>query len=216
MEKKTDVNELERLFVKKKVLDMGQLYKALDTLSRVTVFRHLKKLEYLTSYTHSGKYYTLPSIAQFDENGFWRHGDIGFSLHGTLMDTLQYVITTSESGKTNSELEKLFQVRVQNSLQKLLKPQKIKIMSSGKPMLYISSDLSISQQQIEKRQKLGNRKKLPPWIIAEILIACIQTLSVSPNMEDVLKWLKKRGTSITKEQVEQVFEEEDLEKKTPD
>jgi hypothetical protein len=30
-----------------------------------------------------------------------------------------------------------------------------------------------------------------------------------------MKWLKKRGSSITKEQVAQVFEEEGLEKKTP-
>jgi hypothetical protein len=129
---------------------------------------------------------------------------------------LQYVITTSESGKTNSELEKLFQVRVQNSLQKLLKPKKITVMNSEKPMLYVSPDSSIGQQQIEKRQKVADKKKLPPWVIAEVLIACVHTLSVSPNMADVLKWLKRRGSAITREQVEQVFEEENLEKKTPD
>jgi len=215
MEKKTDISELERLFAGKKVLDIKQLCKALDTQSRITVFRHLKKMEYLTSYTHSGKYYTLPSIAQFDENGFWHHGDIGFSSQGTLMDTLQHVITTSESGKTNSELEKLFQIRVQNSLQKLLKPKKIIVMSSEKPALYISPDPYIGGQQMERRQKVGKKQKLLPWIVAEVLIACIHTLSISPNMEDVMKWLKKRGSSITKEQVAQVFEEEGLEKKTP-
>jgi len=86
---------------------MNQLFKALNTTSRATVFRYLKQLHHLTSYTHNGKYYTLPEIAQFDRDGFWYYGDVGFSRHGTLMNTLSHVITMSESGKTNFELEKL-------------------------------------------------------------------------------------------------------------
>ena len=216
MGKKDILDCLKVLFLKNKVLDMKQIQKIISATSRMTAFRYLQELDYLTSYTHMGKYYTLPEIAKFDKDGFWHYGDVGFSSHGTLMDTLQYVITTSESGKTNSELEKLFQLRVQNSLQKLLKPKKITIMSSTKPMLYINPDPSIGQKQIEKRQKVADRKKLNPWVIAEVLIACVHTLSISPSIEDVMKWLKKRGSAITKEQVEQVFEEENLEKKTPD
>lgn len=216
MGKKDLLNKIRALFLKNKVLGMQQLQKAIQTTSRRTVLRYLSELRCFTSYTHTGRYYSLPDVVQFDENGFWHYGDIGFSSHGTLIDTLQHVISTSESGKTSSELEKLFQVRVQNSLQKLLKPKKITVMSSEKPILYISSDSSIGQQQIETRQKVGNRKKLPPWIIAEILIACVHTLSSFPNMEDVMKWLKRKGSSITREQVAQVFEEENLEKKTLD
>jgi hypothetical protein len=216
MEKKDLLDKTKALFFKNKVLDMRQLQKAIQTHSRRTVLRYLNELHCFTSYTHTRRYYALSEVVQFDENGFWHYGDIGFSSHGTLMDTLQHVITTSESGKTNSELSKLFQVRVQNSLQRLLKPKKITVASAEKPMLYISSDPSIGQQQIEKRQKAAVGKKLPLWIIAEILIACVHTLSASPNMEDVMKWLKKMGSTITKEQVKQVFEEEHLEKKTPD
>ena len=195
---------------------MQRLQKTIQTTSRRTVLRYLNELDYFTSYTHTGQYYTLQEIAQFDEDGFWHYGDIGFSSQGTLMDTLQHVIATSESGKTNSELEKLFRIRVQNSLQKLLKPKKITVMSSGKPALYINPDPSIGRQQIEKRQKVAKKQKLLPWIVAEVLIACVHTLSISPNMEDIMKWLKKKGSSITKEQVAQVFEEEGLEKKTLD
>jgi hypothetical protein len=216
MRKKELLIKLRAIFLKNKVLDMQQLKKTIQTTSRRTVLRYLNEMHCFTSYTHTGRYYSLPEVVQFDENGFWHHGDVGFSSHGTLMDTLQYVITTSESGKTNSELEKLFQIRVQNSIQKLLKPKKITVMSSRKPMLYINPDPSIGQQQIEKRQKIADRKKLPPWVVAEVLIACVHTLSGFPNMEEVMKWLKRRGSAITMEQVEQVFEEENLEKKTPD
>lgn len=216
MGKEDVLNKTKAFFLKNKVLKTEQLQKFMNVTSPRTVFRYLKELHSLTSYTHIGQYYTLPEIAQFDENGFWHYGDIGFSSRGTLMDTLQYIITTSESGKTSSELDKLFQIRVQNSLQKLLKSQKITVMSSEKPALYISPDPHIGQQQIKKRQKVGKKEKLLPWIVAEVLIACIHTLSSSPNKEAVMKWLKKRGSSITKKQVIQVFEEEDLEKKTPD
>jgi hypothetical protein len=63
---------------------------------------------------------------------------------------------------------------------------------------------------------VGNRKKLPPWITTEVLIACIHASPTSLNMEKVIERLKSRGSSITREQVEQVFEEENLEKKTLD
>ena len=35
---------IQALFQKEKVLDMSQLYKALETSTRMTVFRYLKKL----------------------------------------------------------------------------------------------------------------------------------------------------------------------------
>ncbi len=71
---------LRKLFDKKTVLDMPQVCMALSTMSRTTGFRYLRELHHLTSYTHNGIYYTLPGIAQFDSNGFWYFGDIGFSV----------------------------------------------------------------------------------------------------------------------------------------
>jgi hypothetical protein len=217
MVEKTALDKMRAMFKKKQVLDMDQLRKLARTSSRVTVYRHLRKLEYLTSYTHNGKYYTVPDVAQFDKDGFWHSGDIGFSSHGTLMNTLAHVITTSKAGKTNSELEKQFRTRVQNSLQLLMKPNKIAKASQSKPCLYVSPDLSVSEQQIKGRAKWGsNRKKLPDWIIGEILVETIRSFSMSPGINDVVKRLAKRGSLITREQVEQVFEENELEKKTSD
>jgi hypothetical protein len=198
------------------VFDMEQLQKTIHTTSKRTVFRYLQRLHCLTSYTHNGKYYTIPKIAQFDKDGFWHFGDIGFSEHGTLMDTLIHVITTSEAGKTNSELEKHFRTRVQNSLQNLLKPNKIAKASQTKPCLYVSSDPEVSDQQIKKRAKVGSRKRLPNWIVGEILIETIRSFPGQPEIDDVAKRLSKRGSLITHEQVRQVFEENNLEKKTLD
>jgi len=111
--------------MKRRVLDIKQLYKAIGATSHATVFRYLRELHHLTSYTHKGEYYTLPEIAQFDSNGFWYYGDVGFSAQGTLVDTLAHAIMISESGKTNSELEAHFRVRVQDALHTLLSKNKI-------------------------------------------------------------------------------------------
>ena len=214
MKKTTErLQTLQNAFKKSRVLDMQALQAAIGSSAPATIHRYLKQIDYLTSYTHNGKYYTLPEIAQFDENGFWYYGDIGFSVKGTLIDTLAYVITISNSGQTNSELEQQFRTRVQVSLRTLLESNRIARKKVVNHNLYISPETFVGQQQIDKRQKIGKREKLPPWIIAEILIACVHTLPVSPNIEEVMKWLKKKGSSITKEQVVQVFEEEELKKK---
>src|SRR5205085_12345078 len=87
------LDKLRALFDKERVLDIMRLYQAIGSTSRATAFRYLQDLKHLTSYTHSGKYYTLPEIAQFDDKGFWHYGDIGFSSQGTLMNTLVHVIS---------------------------------------------------------------------------------------------------------------------------
>jgi hypothetical protein len=216
MIKNERTNTLRAIFEKYKVLNMNEIYKALQSTSRATVFRYLHDLNHLTSYTHNGKYYTLPEIVQFDEEGFWHFGDIGFSSRGTLMNTLVHIITMSESGKTNSELEKYFRIRVQNSLQKLLKPNRIAMAKPAKSILYISPDTTIGNQQIKRRTEVGYRKRLPDWITAEILVETIKLAPVQPGIDDVANSLIKRGSLITREQVKQVFEENDLEKKTLD
>jgi len=213
MSKKHVLELLKAVFEKQRVLVIDQLYDLINTKSRVTVFRYLRELGYLTSYTHNGRYYTLPSIAQFDQDGIWHYGDIGFSSHGTLMDTLAHFITTSQAGKTNCELEKLCRTKVQNSLQNLLRPKKIAKASQAKPCLYVSPDLTISEQQIKMRSAVGSKKRLPEWMVGEILVETIRSFPVQPNIEEVMRRLSKRGSSITREQVKQVFEENALEKK---
>lgn len=215
MPRKEALIALTALFEKQRVLNMNQLRKALDTTSRATAFRYLQELHHLTSYTHNGKYYTLPGIAQFDQDGFWYFGDIGFSVHGTLIDTLSHVIKMSESGKTSSELEKYFRTRVQNSLQNLLKAKKIATVKPANRHLYVSPDPAVSDRQIKRRTEVGSRKQLPDWVVGEILVETIRSFPVQPEIDDVVRRLVKRGSLITREQVVQVFEENDLQKKTP-
>lgn len=216
MSEKQNLDMLQGLFKNEKVLDMPQLRDALGASTRVTAFRYLRKLNHLTSYTHNGKYYTLPEIAQFDPKGFWYYDDIGFSSRGTLVDTLAYVITVSESGKTNSELEAHFRTQVQDALRTLLHRKQIARTKPGNRHLYVSADPISSDQQIQRRAEIGGRKRLPDWIIGEVLVETIRSFPTLPKIDEVAKRLSRRGSLITYGQVKQVFEEHALEKKTLD
>ncbi len=45
----------------------------------MTVYRRLKSLSYLASYSQRGKFYTLPNIPDFNDMGIWSHQRVYFS-----------------------------------------------------------------------------------------------------------------------------------------
>ena len=63
---KYSANRLANLFRVKKIATMAELKEALGTDVDMTVFRKLQELDYRTSYSHRGRYYTLAKIAEFD------------------------------------------------------------------------------------------------------------------------------------------------------
>ena len=45
--------------------------------------------DYLTSYSHGGRFYTLREIAHFGANGLWSSSPAWLSRHGTLLATAE-------------------------------------------------------------------------------------------------------------------------------
>jgi hypothetical protein len=54
-----------------KIATLPELKSALGTAADLTVFRKLKLLDYLSSYTHRGRYYALRETVRFDDAGLW-------------------------------------------------------------------------------------------------------------------------------------------------
>ena len=52
-------DELHSLLLRNNIATLDELKQALGTSVDVTVFRKLKPLDYLTSYSHRGRYYTI-------------------------------------------------------------------------------------------------------------------------------------------------------------
>ena len=89
---------LAQFLERKKVATMQELKQASSADVMMTVYRLLKKLSYLTSYSHNGKYYALKKTVKFDDQGLWSFRSIRFSKYGTLLKTLARVVSDSDGG----------------------------------------------------------------------------------------------------------------------
>lgn len=144
-------DKLTETFHNKKVLNMCTIKTVLGTGSKMTVLRKLKELEYYASYSHAGRYYTLDEIARFNRYGLWSFEDIYFSSHGSLVNTLEYLISTSEAGCFAAELQELLQVRVHNALAGLYASERVQRAQIGSQYLYINT--AAGKHQLERRKR---------------------------------------------------------------
>ncbi|MEA2114238.1 MAG: hypothetical protein U9P36_02500, partial [Thermodesulfobacteriota bacterium] len=71
--------DAELFLIKNKISMLNDLKEAVGTKVDMTVFRILKSLSSRSSYSHGGRFYTLDSIAEFDDNGLWCHLSVCFS-----------------------------------------------------------------------------------------------------------------------------------------
>lgn len=208
-----ELDSLRKQFKKRRVLEISEIMRLLATTSRSTAYRHLKQLNYLSSYSHNGKFYILRELAKFNKEGLYRLGDIGFSKHGTLADTITHIVENSEAGKTSSELEHQFHIRVKNTLLNLIKTKQISREKwEGKLFVYLSAERGKRQQQLKKRRG-ESRKAMPEWLVLEVLVEIIRASIEVVDVRIIASRLLKRGSLISQAQVQQVLETYDLEKK---
>jgi hypothetical protein len=144
--------KLVALFHERLVLTLPEIKNVLHTNSTMTAHRKLHTIGYQTSYSHSGRYYTLKEIAEFDRNGLWEFNHIYFSKHGKLAATIEHVVTTSPAGYFASELKQLLNVFVLNELKKLHHEGKLKRQQIGREFLYLSTSIGSVQLQRRKEQ----------------------------------------------------------------
>jgi len=132
--------------------DLPALKQVLGTSAALTVFRKLRQLDYLSSYTHRGRFYTLREIARFDEHGLWSHEDVWFSRHGTLVATLEAWVTGSPQGWFADELAEALHVAVQDPLHDLVWQRRLRRTEVVDRFLYTAAEARRSQDQIRDRR----------------------------------------------------------------
>ena len=166
-------DELRLLLLRNKIATLDELKQALGTAVDVTVFRKLKPLDYLTSYSHRGRYYTLREIARFDDSGLWSRAEAWFSRFGTLLATAEGFVLRSPRGYFADELAPVLHVVVQDALHQLTQQGRISRQIVSGRYLYTAMD-----QTVQRRQLLARRAvELVPTV------ADVAVLDVSP--EDV-------------------------------
>lgn len=142
---------LREMLLEQSIATMDDLKAALGTDTDLTVIRKLKELDYHTSYSHRGKYYTLAETARFDELGLWSFDTAWFSKHGTLVKTVEVLVETSESGRYAEELECILKVSVKDALRKLYEENRLHREKVGNRWLYCSKDPHRLKKQLEYR-----------------------------------------------------------------
>ncbi len=211
------LKKLQTFFKKNKIASMDDLFSLLETTSRMTVFRRLQELSYLSSFTHAGRYYTLKSIIHFDPNGLWFCDGIGFSQFGNLKETIRHLVNQSVAGKKHSELEEQLQVRVHNPLLELVRMNKIARQSFDKRFLYLNPQSDKTEQQMVNRQQNHTGcldDVLPDSLVIEVLSEIIRSNQLEIDCQKIASRLLKNGINISAKQCFDLCQRLGL-KKTP-
>ena len=137
-----------------KIADLPELKRILGTDTDLTVFRKLKLLDYLASYTHRGRFYTLPEIAHFDDQGLWSHEGVWFSRHGTLLATVEIFVNQSAQGYYAHELADELHAEVQQPLRHLVAQQRLARIEIDGQFLYTSIDSASRRKQTLARRSV--------------------------------------------------------------
>lgn len=150
-----NAQDLERVLRQRTVCTFEQLADALGTDSRMTVFRKLAVVPYLTSYSHRGKYYALRSSCQFDASGLWSHRGVWFSTDGTLLDTSKRFVEQAPAGYSASELDNALHVQTRQSLLRLVHRHLIERQRLAGAFIYFALDQARRQRQINARGQIA-------------------------------------------------------------
>jgi len=210
-------NQIRKLLQSKKVMSLKQIRHEIPDRPRSSLFRDLKKVELLTSYSHSGQHHALKSRVKFNHNGLWFYEQITFSKYGTLKNTLVQTILNSPAGMTHKELKILLRIQVQNSLTHLIKIHLLQRRSlADQVFVYLYHDDSVAQAQWQKRVEFNEKSlsvSLPSEMITiDILLEIIRGHKPLIDEEELNSRLKQRGVNIPHHQLIYVLTYYDIKK----
>ncbi|MGA8426931.1 MAG: hypothetical protein WB801_05030 [Candidatus Dormiibacterota bacterium] len=142
---------LVSLLRQRKIATMDELKQALGTAADATVFRKLDGLDYRTSYSHRGRYYTLDEICRFDALGLWSFRSVWFSRLKTLLATAEALVTEAEAGYDASELEAVVHVECKQALLALVRDGRIARVERSGRYVYVADDSGTRRGQLAAR-----------------------------------------------------------------
>ncbi len=148
---------LLQMIRRQKTVSIEQLTGALGSAVKRTVFRKLNELDYRTSYSHRGRYYTLNSVADFDADGLWSHQSVWFSIHGTLVATVVSMVDAGELGFFVDELDNRLHVGTKDALRKLVHDGRLGREKVEGRYLYGSAEPARLRRQVLARKSYMQR-----------------------------------------------------------
>ena len=183
------------------------------SVSRATALRRLAEHGYFSSYNHRGRYLTIGEVARFDSRGLWCFKDACFSRHGTLKNTVKHFVNTGDLGMTHQELSEILGVRVHNPLLDLVTEGAISRERIGPVFVYVNPATEAREAQIRARRCLLEHPAARPT--SRQVIAVLLELIRDPkaSREEIVARCQRGGVKITRETVDAIFTQNELDKK---
>jgi hypothetical protein len=143
---------MRQVLLRNKIADLTQIKEAIGCAVDITIFRKLRELDHLTSYSHRGRFYALREIAQFDDEGLWSHKSAWFSRYGTLLNTAENFVNQSSAGYFAEELAESLHVEVHDALLELVRQDRITRQQVSGLYLYTSANTDVHRTQMLARR----------------------------------------------------------------
>jgi len=214
---KFNEKKLERAFKfleDKKVFTLDQLVSSLSC-STPTARLKLKQWQAYTSYNQNGRYYTMPTVARFDENGLWSYEAISFSKYGNLRNTVVHLINNSPLGLTGNEIGNLVRLPPRSFLHHFRNVAGICREKREGVYVYFSDDVGRYKEQVRNRSRalIPEGKLLSDADVTVILSALIRHHGIT--MEEIMGLPEVRGGDFSRVVIREFLDRHGLLKKTP-
>jgi hypothetical protein len=202
-------------FRRQVIITIEQLVELL-TCSVITARRRLNNWRTYTSINKNGRYYTLPQIPVFDENGLWRYQTVLFSKHGNLTKTIVELIRTSQKGLSAVEIASIVDLTPNSSFLSRIKnvPGVRREKHQGR-FIYLSEHPEIYSRQKNRwtfRQRVADFPTDAQAIM--ILVQLIKHPGI--GIEQLARKVSKQDKQIDPGAVRRFLQFHDLLKKTSD
>ncbi len=148
------------LLRKQRIATLDGIKDALGSRVDMTVFRKLREIDYVRSYSHRGKYYALQERTDFDARGLWTHRGVRFSRFGSLVDTIEQFALRADRGCIASELAAELAVEVNGPLVQLVRSKRLGRKRVSGVYVYGSPKKGRYSEQIATRQREGSDQVL--------------------------------------------------------
>ena len=200
-------------FRRQKIITIDQLVQLLKC-SVITVRRRLKKWRTYTSINKNGRYYTLPRIPVFDENGLWKYQAVLFSKHGNLKQTIVELIRASPKGLSAVEIADIVGISPNSSfLSQIKNVSGVRREKHQGRFTYLSDRSELYNRQ--KHKWASSQSVIGFPTDAEAIVILVQLIKhPGIGIEQLSDKASKGGKRIDPDAVRRFLEFHDLLKKT--
>ena len=213
--KKEIVENTLRVFRKEVILTILEL-STLHNCSIVTARRYLRRWGAYTSYNKNGRYYVLPDVPVFDDDGLWCFSDIRFSRYGNLKQTILHLVENSSEGLEASAISKRLGFDSHSLLSRLEADSVLRREKYGGRFVYFSAESKTLKKQTEKRQLLPEK---PSGILSDataVLVLVERIKHPKLGLTRLTERLQKQGLAVELPDLRDFFIRYGLLKKTMD